>query len=317
METSFIIGGPVQQYEDPHKAAEAFIDKVVTPRRQPPARDPETARARAELARESRKLALHELEASGLSHERLRALAADRSKARRKLAEEAHRRAVDASAETARRLADMWPVILPADPMEIVLDEVLFIRSFLDQGLVIDSNIAPGDNWARYKLEASAGAVEESGTGRLSFFTLWQNPRNKGVILQPTASLVVNAHLSTGADWGGVASWFFPDSEARASVRARTTVWRMDSSISSIVADLNLGSAGASGGFFGDDNDTSIEFSGLLPTSGVQVQVQQYVLIEVELLTEWTALDGQIHLDAESGSFKVSVPQLTLTVTDL
>ena len=316
METSFIIGSPVQQYDDPGKAAEAFIDKVVTPRRQPPARDRETAHARAELARENRKLALHELEASGLSHERLSALARERSKARRKLAEDAHRRAVEASAEAARRLGQ-WPIILPAEPMNIVLDQVTFIRSFLDQGLVLDSNIAPGDNWARYKLDASADAIEESGTGRLSFFTLWQNPRNKGVILQVTPSLIVNAHLSTGADWGGVASWFFPDSEARATVRARTTVWRMDSSISSIVADQNLGSAGASGGFFGDDNDTTIEFSDLLAGSGVQVQVQQYVLIEVELLTEWTALDGEIHLDAQSGSFKVSVPQLNLTITEL
>jgi hypothetical protein len=314
METSIIIDRP-ELHPDARKAAEAFIDKVIATRRQPLKRDEHTVRARSEQLREDRNLALGELTASGIEHKRLDALAKERTEARQKLTEQAHRRAIEASAAAADRLRGLLPVFPP--PVDVTIDTVTFIRSFAGQGTVIESNNEPGDNWARYKFDASGDSVEESGTGRLSFFTLWQNPKNTGQIVHASASLIVNAHLSTGADWGGVASWFFPDSEARATVRARTTVWRMDSSISSIVADVNLGSAAAHGGFFGDDQDSSIEFSDVLTASGVQVPKNEFVLIEVELLTEWVALDGDVHLDAQSGSFKVSLPQLTLTLSDL
>lgn len=315
MESS-IIDKPSLSFTDTRKLAEEYIDKVVAPRRRAEKRDRETAHARATLARENRELALRELKAGGLDPERLNALAEERSRVRRQLAEGAHRRAVEASAAAARRLVDLTPIILPAEPVDKMVDTVTFIRSFADQGVVIDSNVGPGDNWARYKFDASADAITESGTGRLSFFTLFQNPRGSAVILQAGTQLVVNAHLSTGADWGGVASWFFPDSEAQATVRARTTVWRMNSNVSSIVADRILGNAAAHGGFFGDDNDESIEFSDFLAATGVGVPSKEFVLIETEILTEWSALDGEVHFDAQSGDFKVTIPQLTITISD-
>lgn len=304
-------------HSDPHKSAEVFIEKVVARLRQQQRHDPETVRARAEAARENRDLARKELLAGGLDPKPLDALAEERSKLRRQLIEQAHRRAVEGSEAAAQRLRDMMPELPPppADPVDTVIDQVTFIRSFADQGVVIDSNIESFNNWARYKLDASADAVTESGTGRLSFFTLWQNTKNKSVIVNAGCRLVVNAHLSVDADFNGVAAWFISDSDARATVRARTTVWGMDSSVSSIVQDRILGDAAAHGGFFGDDNDTSIEFNDMLPATGVVVRGNEFILIEVELLTDWTALDGSVHLDAQSGSFKVTLPQLVLTVT--
>ena len=298
-------------HNDSRKDAEAFIEKVIAPARAARIPDPEAARARSELDREDLELVKRELVEGGLDVERLDKLAAKRSKDRKKLAEENRRKAIEASAAAAGRLADLVAVILPADPVETVIDQVTFIRSFLGQGVVVDSNIGPSDNWARYRVESSTDSG--AGTGRLSFFTLWQNQQNTPTIITARANLVVNAHLSCDAEWMGVASWFDIDSEARGSVRARTTVWSMDSSISSIVHDQLIGSAGTTGGFFGDGTSDSIEFSELLTASGVAVPAQAFVLIEVELVTDWHTDLGSVTLDAEGGSHRVDVPSLVLT----
>jgi hypothetical protein len=296
---------------DKREAAEAFIEKVIAPRRAPRSPDPNEAKARAELAREELELAKRGLAEAGLKTERLDKLAAERSKAHKKLAEDTRRKAVDASAAAWGRLKDLAPVIFPLEPLETVIDQVTFIRSFLGQGLVVDSNIGPSDNWARYKLESTSDSFD--GIGRLSFFTLWQNKQSTPTILTARPNLVVNAHLSCDAEWNGVASWFGFNSEARASVRARTTVWSMDSSISSIVHDQVLATAGVSGDFFGDDSSKSIEFNELLPATGVTVPAQAFMLIEVEILTEWHAHGGSVELDAESGSHRVDVPHLVIS----
>jgi hypothetical protein len=298
-------------HTDSRKEAEAFIEKVVAPRREPRGTDPKAVRARTELARKELELAKRELAEGGFDPERFDKLAAARSKERKKLAEETRRNAIKSSAAAARRLADLAPVILPAEPLETVIDQVTFIRSFAGQGVVVDSNIGPSDNWARYRLESSGDSWD--GTGRLSFFTLWQNARNSTTIVTARANLVVNAHISCDADWNGVASWFGMDSEARGTVRARTTVWSMDSSVSSIVHDEVLAAASASGGFFGDESSKSIAFNELLPASGVAVLPQAYSLIEVELFTEWHAHSASVTLDAEGGSHRVDVPQIVLT----
>jgi len=197
-----------------------------------------------------------------------------------------------------------------------IIEEVTFIRSFADAGTVLDSNIGTADNWAKYRLSGSSGGVKESGTGRLSFFTLWRNPHGRTITVAAGARLVVNAHVGVDADWNGVAAWFISGSDARATVRARTTVWAVwDSSVSAIVNDRILADVGASGGFFGDDDSTTIEFNDFLSASGFLVPGHAYILIEVELMTEWSAANGAVALDAASGAFQVAVPHLILTLT--
>jgi hypothetical protein len=295
---------------DSRKAAEDFIEKVIAPRRAAPRSNPKQIKARTELARAELELAKRELAQSGLDPERLDKLAVDRSREHKKLADQGRRNAVEASAAAANRLKDLAPVILPIDPVDTIIDQVTFIRSFAGQGSVLDSNIAPSDNWARYRMESSD---EWDGTGRLSFFTLWKNPLNQPTVVMARPNLVINAHLSCDADWNGVGSWFGFKSEARATVLARTTVWSMDSNISSIVHDEQVGAASARGGFFGDDNSASIEFNEVLSASGVAVPADAYILIEVELFTEWHAVSGSVVLDGEGGSHRVDVPQIILS----
>ena len=298
-------------HSDKRSEAEAFVEKVVAPRRATLASDPKAAKAREQLAREDLELVKRHLAESGFDPERFDKLAAERSKGRKKLADEGRRHAIDASSAIAAHLADLAVQILPLEPLDTVIDQVTFIRSFAGQGVVVDSNIGPSDNWARYRLESSGDSWD--GTGRLSFFTLWQNKLDTPTVIIARPNLVINAHLSCDADWNGVASWFGMDSEARGTVRARTTVWGMDSSVSSIVHDEVVAAASASGGFFGDDSSKSIAFSGLLSASGVTVPAQSYALIEVELFTEWHAHSASVVLDAEGGSHRVDLPSILLT----
>jgi hypothetical protein len=298
-------------HTDKREAAEAFIEKVIVPRRAARNSDPEGTRARAELDRKDLELAKRELVAMGLNPERLDKLAAERSKDRKKLAEDARRRAVDASAAAADRLKGLVPVILPADPVDTVIDEVTFIRGFAGQGRRGEWNIGPSDNWAKYRLESDTD--DPTLPGRLSFFTLWQNRQDSSIVLMARPNLVVNAHISCEADANGTGSWFGVTSQARATVRARTTVWNMDSSISSIVNDQVLGLAVARGNFWGDDSSESIAFNEILPASGVSIAPQAWSLIEVELVTEWQRLHGSVVVDAEAGSRRIAVPQIVLT----
>ncbi len=298
-------------HADKRKEAEAFIDKVIVPRRAVPSSDPEAARARDELDRKDLELARRELVAAGLDTERLDKLAADRSKDRKKLAEDTRRRAVDASAVAADRLKDLVPVILPIDPVDTVIDEVTFIRGYAGQGRRGEWNIGPSDNWAKYRLDS--GTDDPTLPGRLSFFLLWQNRQDNSIVLMARPNLVVNAHISCEADGNGTGSWFGITSQARATVRARTTVWNMDSSISSIVHDEVLGVGVARGNFWGDDSNQSITFNEVLPASGVSIAPQAWSLIEVELVTEWQRLHGSVTVDAEAGSRRIAVPQIVLT----
>jgi hypothetical protein len=299
-------------HTDKREAAEAFIEKVIVPRRATRSSDPEASRARAELDCKDLELAKRELVAMGLDPERLDKLAAERSKARKKLAGDARRRAVDASAAVADRLKGLVPVILPADPVDTVIDEVTFIRGFAGQGRRGEWNIGPSDNWAKYRLESDTD--DSTLPGRLSFFLLWQNRKDSSIVLMARPNLVVNAHISCEADANGTGSWFSGvTSQARATVRARTTVWNMDSSISSIVNDQVLGLAVARGNFWGDDSSESIAFNEILPASGISIAPQAWSLIEVELVTEWQRLHGSVVVDAEAGSRRIAVPQIVLT----
>lgn len=303
---------------DPRKKAETFIDKVLAPRRAVRRPDAAAAKARADLARKGAELARKQLGGGGgVDPKLLDKLAAKRSKARSKLAAETNRKAIAASGVAADRLRNIPPIVLPFEPMDTVIDQVTFIRSFAGQGSVLESNIGPQDNWARYEVKSNSDAWD--GTGRLSFFILWKNPKDSATVMTAKPNLIINARLSCDADWAGVASWFGMESTAGGTVGLRTTVWGMDSSVKSVVFQQDeISAVGVNGGFFGDDSGKSIEFNDTLACSGVVVPPQTFVLIEVEVLSTWHASgDASAHFDAQSGDHRVDLPQIILSTDDL
>jgi hypothetical protein len=298
------------------KEAQAFVEKNIAKAKRPPTIDAKLRRARAAAGRKDTELARKVLSTGGLDLKRLDKLARDGDKARRSRAKEQHRLAIKNSAAVAKWLSGQVLPVVPADPMNIIIDRVTFIRTFADQGVITDSNIGSLDSWAKYKYQpSSSDAFLETGSGKLSFFVLWQNPRSDTIVANVGPRVQVNANLSVSADWNGVASWYLPDSRAIATVRSRTTVFAMDSSINSIVSDVILGNDSVSGGFFGGDDSTSLVVDQFMPGAGVFVPANAFILIEVSLVTEWQLLDGSVTLDAASGDFKVTVPHLIITVT--
>src|SRR5262249_30147743 len=148
------------------------------------------------VQRKDAELARKALSAGHLDLESLDKLARERAKARRTRAEEQRRRAIQNSAAVDKLLSG-WAPVLPADPMNIIIDRATFIRSYADQGVVTDSNIGSLGTWAKYKFERrSDDAVIETGTGRLSFFVLWQNPRSDTIVASVGPRVQMNAHLS-------------------------------------------------------------------------------------------------------------------------
>ncbi|HZW42437.1 MAG TPA: hypothetical protein VFE99_09035, partial [Agromyces sp.] len=123
---------------DERDAAEAFIEELAGRAMPGGAVDAEAAQARGEAAREEAAHAREALRAGGLDPQSLDSLAAERGDARRARVEDARRRAIDASADVGRRLADLTPILpeLP-DSMNVILDRVTFIRSFADAGVVV------------------------------------------------------------------------------------------------------------------------------------------------------------------------------------
>jgi len=299
------------------KKAEAFVDKVVAPARRRQPVDARTIQAKTDLARKDLELGKAGLAGSGIDLQGLDKLAAERSKERRKLAELTRRNAVTASAAAAARLRGMAPVIVPFEPMDTIIDQVTFIRTFADQGVILEQNIGPSENWARYHLLSTSDVWD--GTGRLSFFILWKNAHDSPTVMTAKPNLIINAQLSCSGDWSGVASWFGMSSQASANVGLRMTVWGMDSSTSSVVFQQdNIAQASVDGGFFGGDSGTPIEFNQVLTGTGVVVPGQSYALIEVEVLSQWNAnSDASVTFDAESGSHRIDLPQLVLSTDDV
>lgn len=278
--------------------------------------DATNRRERAEAERVQLELARSEL-AGAWDTDRLDALARGHDKARRARIDDGRLRAIEESGGLWGRLEDLTPV-LPDPPahMNVILDRVTFIRSFAGAGAVTESHIGSLDSWAKYRLNVSAQSLAETGTGRLSFFTLWRNPRTEPIVARIGARVVTNAHLSADADWNGVAAWFIGGSKAQATVRARTTVMAMwDSSLQAIVSDVILDSVGATGGFFGGDDSTTISTNEFLIGSAFSIPASASVLIDVAVLTEWAITSGSVALDADSGGFQVGVPHLIIEVT--
>ncbi|GAA1970394.1 hypothetical protein [Microbacterium deminutum] len=293
---------------------EAFIEMNIARTPPFPLRSPEGLRARADAVRNHAKTAYGLISEAGVDVRGLDELAKQGADARHARTEKERLRAIEASAAAGNWLSEHHPV-MPDDPgaTDLVIDQVTFIRTFGAGDLLTDWNISSLHSWARYRLHASSETVEHVGQGRLSFFILWRNPSTRAIVASVGPRIIVNAYVAVEAEWQGVADWFFGGSEARGTVRVRTTVWAMwDPSVSGVVSDVILGSAGATGGFFGGDDSISLAVNQWVPGTGFSVPGHASILIEVSLLTDYNVTNGSLDLDAASGDFQIWLPFLRI-----
>jgi hypothetical protein len=244
----------------------------------------------------------------------------------RRLAVEAKRRAVEGAAEAAKRLDALVAAersvldALPEDtwsPGSFILDEVDFIRSWPTPENLRDSHQERGENWAKYAIEDSQSGTLRGAKEKLSFYTVWQSPRDRAVLVDVLARITVNGHCACDAEWGGVASWFFPDSRSTADVSARLTLWQLWTEPAPVfpVDTVPLETVRAEGGFLGDSSGTSISVSQLVAATKFPVVAQGSILIETSLAVDYEMLSGSVDVDFASDAFSVACPYAIVTLT--
>jgi len=300
---------------DAVKASEAFIAKLVERERR--AERGIFSRKRAALVQEDVKLVREMLLKHGLDLKRLDGLAKKRNLERQKLAEEESRHAVKASKAVAKRLRALTPKpAAPASPQEVLLDQAVVVRTYVDGGSLSDYGAYPDDNFAQYRYKAKYTS-DGDPDGRRSFFWLWKNGQNKTVFVSSSARLMVNAKLKVSASGAGIAS-IIPYADisgsSKATVTARTKLYAMWAPDMTVIGDsVDLAEAKANAGWSDDSTTRSIAYNDLLPAPSIAVPKQSHLMIEVELLTVHRG--EEVDLDAESGAFRVDQPTIALTLT--
>jgi hypothetical protein len=230
----------------------------------------------------------------------------------RRIAEDAKRDAIERSEEASRRLEAAMKVqrdaldVLPIDPFGSgthLLLSALFVRSWPTSGNLQDSHLEPGLNWAKWRSEVSGDAIRRRDSEKISFYIPWQNPKDVPVLADILVRLTINGHCECSASWGGVASWFFPDSRSEVDISAQLTIWplwlphapRLPVHIAS-VANLF-----AEGGFLGDSEEASISTAPAVMTTQFAIPANASILIEAAVVAEHDYLDGSADVDFASG----------------
>ena len=278
-----------------------------------------------ERAAERRRLAADEKRlraslAKSMDVAALERFAREREKADLDRAKAAHRRAIAASADRAKWLVmQSVPanVLVPADGEDqFIVDTALFMRAWPNTGALRDFSTGPGDNWGKYRLDVDGDILDTPDEARLSFYALWQNPRDVPVTVRTSTRINVNAHVASHADARFFMGWIVAGASVDATLRARFTVsplWQENTQL--VVAEEFVGSVAARGGFLGGDDDTTIFTSASLDGAiSFTVPPGRFLMFETSLVTGWKIDSGNLRVDAENGAFRVDVPFWTVTI---
>jgi hypothetical protein len=289
------------------------------------ARPRPTGLSARERAAEAKRLAVDEKRlraslAKSIDVAALERFAREREKSDRARAEAAHRRAVAGSSERARWLAAQsvpLDVLAPADgDDQSIVDTALFMRAWPNTGALRDFNTGPGDNWGKYRLDVDGDILDTPDEAKLSFYALWQNPREVPVTVRTSTRINVNAHVSAHADARFFMGWIVAGASVDATLRARFTVsplWQQNTQL--VVAEQSLGSVAARGGFLGGDDDTTIFTSVSLDGAiTFTVPAGRFLMLETSLVTGWEIDSGNLRVDAENGALRVDVPFWVVTI---
>jgi hypothetical protein len=242
----------------------------------------------------------------------------------RRLTDEAKRRALEGAADAARRLDAIVAAeraaleALPVDPFgagsELLL-EVDFIRSWPTPENLIDSHQEPGLNWAKYMVDS-----DDPGLGvfheKVSFYIVWQNPRDTAVLVDVLVRLAANGRCQCRAEWGGVGSWFWDDSRSKLDISARLTLWGLwaEPAPLFLVDSVPVESVIATGGFFGDSSGAEIEAAPAVATTLFPVPARASILIEASLAVDYELDAGAVDVDFKSDYLSVGCPYAVVTV---
>jgi hypothetical protein len=219
------------------------------------------------------------------------------------------RHGVEGRRKAIEHLADVTPSESPTVAAPKLYE--LLAAPFLiwwTQGIYLDSlHYEPWNSWANLTLDSESDAED-----KLSFYFLWQNPRNTHAVIDVDAYLVLNGFCQAGSDGGYFAGLRY----SRLDVFARldllewwnqpptSPLWQVDQSQTAVHLSTDT-----SGWFDDDDTESEAVFRGydlrynlfVVPPGGV-------VVFEVALFVRYASQEGSIHADFQSGDFEVLCP---------
>jgi hypothetical protein len=222
----------------------------------------------------------------------------------RRLADNAKRHINEGAAKASRRLDALLAAertaldALPADPFgpgSNLLLKVDFIRSWPTPENLRDSHQEPGVNWAKFEFDSGkrSGEFDE----KVSFYNVWQNPRDQAVFVDVLVRLTALGFVACSAEGLGFPWVLIAASEygrSRVDVSAELRLWGLweDPAQIFLVDSVPLGSCSATGGVFGDRNTARIStlvdgqenaLAPVLQKTGFAVPAGASILIEASV----------------------------------
>jgi hypothetical protein len=179
-----------------------------------------------------------------------------------------------------------------------------------------DSQIAPGNNWAKIKMPQTGAS---SGNENLRFIFVWQNPKDSYAAINIASLLALNGTCELTADSGFAG--IVPGGTSSLTLDAYLKVWEWWNQPPTVPIleptqqneALNVSANG--GGWFSSvgaievwnvQGDYAVSYDQfLLPPNGVTV-------IEVTLLVSYSNESGTAELDFSSGGFEVFCPEIAI-----
>jgi hypothetical protein len=238
----------------------------------------------------------------------------------RRLASDMKQEAVDRSGDALQRLETFAAAerealdALPADgwrnPWVPSWPPVYFIRS-TPGGSIPDFHIEDAKSWAKWRCSRPS---LDSGIEKLSFFHLWQNPKQGWALADISVRLNPLGHFECSAEgWGLPAGWY-TESHSDAELSAQLAVWPLwlPQDVSQPPQHtITLARLTATAGVFDDSSSTSINQSVLVKTVRYAVPAQAFILVEASVVLDH---QGAADVDLASDDFRVGCPTCFVTL---
>ena len=252
---------------------------------------------------------------SGLDTKALEALEADHQRERRRGNEKLKRLAsrqgaarhkeVVKQAKALREMAGFGPV--PGGVQLVVLDQPRRIVASPNPGVLTDSRISPGDNFAKILINRT-----NRGRDRVNFVFTFQNISALPVTVNASATLSATGLLDLRVNDGWLGNVGYIDVSSTMSVRRRLTVHGAATSGPTLFKSVM-----ASNYPWWPSNDGGGPASAAVDhvVRGVPLAGNATVTISVSMTVFSDFDDGRGISDFDFGLFGISVPQVTLTVT--
>ena len=219
------------------------------------------------------------------------------------------RKTLRAGAANRRRAAGTL-ANLPVAPFLTIIDKPFLIWAKPRSGIIFDSQIAPGDSWAKVKAVAGTGD-KMYGSDNLSFYFLWDNPSDYYAVIDASTFITVNGFARAECDggfWSGLDPQFSHYSYFSCQTYMTLWQWSDQPPTPSVTASQTVFTLNAEAGFFGDKKTTPVSGSFDHDYTHYVVNPRGVVVFEVVLAMNYSIYDGHILGDFAEGSFDISCP---------